>query len=592
METMNEVLLHLRRAVFQKDGAGLTDRQLLGCFIDHRDEAAVATLVRRHGPMVWGVCRRVLGDHHDAEDAFQATFVVLVRRAASIRPREMVGNWLYGVAHQTALKARALRARRRTRERQVAELPEPSAVPPDLRQDLQTDLDQELTRLPDKYRVAIVLCDLEGKTRREAARQLGLPEGTLAGRLTRGRALLARRLARNRAVLSGGIPAAILSEIAASASVPASLMSSTFKATGLLAVGQIAGATSDQVAAITEGVLKAMLLSKIKTVLGICLVVGLLALGGVFGYGILAADKVAPAPAKDRLADTLILLDKQWWEAASNYDVDTLAKILANDWEGFNATGPLRWTKADSLDRYRRGRYTEVKFLTEREVFRIDEHTAMMSYEVEWRGEEKDGTQSGPGRCRIIHCWVQRDGGWFVKRTECVNLPVPLELIKPSINPFPGPPGQWIQPKFAPNLRVRASSSWEPDHRPDKAFDGSGESYWNSGGHAPAWIEADLGASKPVATIRLKTVQDIPGPTVHEVWIADEPSGDDRAKAKLAHVFEGDTKNGQTLEFAFPKQMCARYVLVRTTQSPTWIAWCGVEIRTRDQGQQKPVPPR
>src|SRR5262249_12607774 len=153
-------------------GAGLTDGQLLGRFIERRDEAAFAALVRRHGAMVWGVCRRVLGEHHDVEDAFQAAFLVLVRKAASIVPQEMVGNWLYGVAYQTALRARAARAKRRTRERQLMQMPEPTAAEPTLWRDLKPVLDQELSRLPAKYRVAIILCDLEGKTRREAARQL------------------------------------------------------------------------------------------------------------------------------------------------------------------------------------------------------------------------------------------------------------------------------------------------------------------------------------------------------------------------------------------------------------------------------------
>src|SRR5262249_19569815 len=97
---MNQVVRHLRRAALLHDGAGLTDGQLLGCFLEHRDETAFAALVRRHGPMVWGVCRRVLANHQDAEDAFQASFLVLVRKAASVLPREMVANWLYGVARQ------------------------------------------------------------------------------------------------------------------------------------------------------------------------------------------------------------------------------------------------------------------------------------------------------------------------------------------------------------------------------------------------------------------------------------------------------------------------------------------------------------
>src|SRR5262249_8620240 len=172
----------LRRAVRLRDGAGLTDGQLLEDYLSRRDEAALAVLVRRHGPMVWGVCRRVLYHYHDAEDAFQATFLVLLRKAASLASRELLANWLYGVAYHTALKARATAAKRGARERQVTDMPEPDVAPPDPWHDLQPLLDQALSRLPDKYRVPIVLCDLEGKTRKEAARQLGVPEGTVAGR--------------------------------------------------------------------------------------------------------------------------------------------------------------------------------------------------------------------------------------------------------------------------------------------------------------------------------------------------------------------------------------------------------------------------
>src|SRR5436305_39709 len=122
---ITEVVQHLRRAMDRQDEAGLTDGQLLGRFIEQQDETAIATLVRRHGPMVWGVCRRILRSHHDAEDAFQATFLVLVRKAASIRSRELLANWLYGVAQQTARKARQTAAKRQARERQVAAMPEP-----------------------------------------------------------------------------------------------------------------------------------------------------------------------------------------------------------------------------------------------------------------------------------------------------------------------------------------------------------------------------------------------------------------------------------------------------------------------------------
>src|SRR6516164_6401664 len=198
---MNRVIQHLRSVV--GDGAEMTDERLLEDYISHRDNVAFAALVRRHGPMVWGVCRRVLCNHHDAEDAFQATFLVLVRRAGSISSRELLANWLYGVAHQTALKARATAGKRKGRERQVTQMPEAAAAEQDLWHDLQPLLDEELRRLPDKYRAVVVLCDLEDKTRKEVARQLGCPEGTVAGRLARARAMLANRLTRRGIALSG-----------------------------------------------------------------------------------------------------------------------------------------------------------------------------------------------------------------------------------------------------------------------------------------------------------------------------------------------------------------------------------------------------
>ena len=189
----SKVIQRLLHAVLSQNGAGLTDGQLLGRFVEQRDDTAFAALVKRHGPMVWGVCSRALGNHHDAEDAFQAAFLVLFRKAGSVRPREMVVNWLHGVARRAAWQVRRIESRRR--EKQVTELPERPAVQKHDVQELQTLLDEELGNLPDKYRVLILLCDIEGKTRKEAARQLNVPEGTVAGRLARARSLLAKRLA-------------------------------------------------------------------------------------------------------------------------------------------------------------------------------------------------------------------------------------------------------------------------------------------------------------------------------------------------------------------------------------------------------------
>jgi RNA polymerase sigma factor (sigma-70 family) len=237
---MTTLLRHLRRSVLLRDSAGLTDGQLLTRFIERRDEAGFDALVQRHGPMVWGVCRRMLPNPQDAEDAFQATFLVLVRKAASVVPRDMVANWLYGVAYTTAHRAKVANAKRRVREKQVTVMPEPPAVQPNVWRDLRPLLDQELSRLPDKYRAVLLLCDLEGRTRREAARHLGCPEGTVAGRLARARALLAKRLARQGLAVSGGTLAASLSQ-QASASPPPSLVSATINAALLWGLGRLRG---------------------------------------------------------------------------------------------------------------------------------------------------------------------------------------------------------------------------------------------------------------------------------------------------------------------------------------------------------------
>jgi len=279
---LGTVLQNVRRSLLRHDDAGQTDGTLLECFITQQDEAAFEALVRRHGPMVLGVCRRVLRNEADAEDAFQATFLVLVRRAASIRPRGMVGNWLYGVAQNTARKAKAMNTRLRAKEREAGARPKPEAASEDWQQQ-QVLLDQELQALPDKYRAPIVLCDLEGKSIKEAARHLGCPPGTIGTRLARGRSMLARRLASRGLTLSGGVIATVLSQNGASASLPLPLVTSTVKAASLFAAGQAAsGVVGAKVAALTEGVLKAMLLSKIKTATAVLLVIAVLGAGAAF----------------------------------------------------------------------------------------------------------------------------------------------------------------------------------------------------------------------------------------------------------------------------------------------------------------------
>ena len=294
---ITDIVRQLRHAVLEA-GTARTDGELLNAFVERRDESALVALVERHAPMVWGVCRRLLHEHHDAEDAFQATFLVFVRKAATLQRPEQLANWLYGVAHQTAVRARAVAAKRGARERQVAEMPEPAAVEPDVWADLQPVLDQELSRLPDRYRLVIVLCDLEGKTRKEVAAQLGCPEGTVAGQLARARAMLARRLTRHGLPVSAALLGAVL-PTAASAIPPAAVLSSTVQAARLSAAGQAAEISSRAVA-LSEGVIKAMFLTKLKVSAVVLAAVCVIALGGNSAHRALA---VAPAEEKARVPD-------------------------------------------------------------------------------------------------------------------------------------------------------------------------------------------------------------------------------------------------------------------------------------------------
>jgi RNA polymerase sigma factor (sigma-70 family) len=299
------IIRHLRRVACHGDGAQIGDAELLERFIAHRDEGAFTLLVRRHGSMVLGVCKRVLGNETDAEDAFQATFLVLVRKATSIIPRTQVGNWLHGVAHKTALKAKAMNRRRRIKEREAGAAPGRNATD-DTWESLLEILDGELRALPEKYRAPIVLCDLEGLSYREAAARLRCPQGTLSGRLTRARALLARRVVRRGSTVTSAALATLLARDA-SAFVPPSLMVWTIRAGTALAAGNVLteGVVSSKVASLAEGVSKMLLLSKLKIVTGAFLLLAVVVAAGwtcaarVSARVVTPGDDVAPGTAED-----------------------------------------------------------------------------------------------------------------------------------------------------------------------------------------------------------------------------------------------------------------------------------------------------
>jgi RNA polymerase sigma factor (sigma-70 family) len=297
-----ELLRHLRWRAGRELAGGLTDAELLRRFAGRRDEAAFEVLVWRHGPTVLGVCQRLLRHPQDAEDAFQATFLAFVRGAASIGRRDSVGSWLYRVAFRIGLKAKA-RAAQRARHGQRAL--ESAADPPAedvIWRDLRPVLDEEVNRLPERYRRCVILCYLNGKTCSEAAAELGCPRGTVVTWLARARQLLRRRLARRGLGLAAGMLAARLAGGAASASAPALLVRTTVEAGRRALSGRVlAGAASAQAVALTEEVLKAMFASKVKGVAAALVAAALIAgVGGTLArQGPGSGQPAPPKPAAE-----------------------------------------------------------------------------------------------------------------------------------------------------------------------------------------------------------------------------------------------------------------------------------------------------
>jgi RNA polymerase sigma factor (sigma-70 family) len=292
---LKAVIQYLRHRAARNSTGDLTDRHLLECFVARRDETAFAALLRRHGPMVLGVARRALGNEQDAEDAFQATFLVLVHKAGSLRKPELLGNWLYGVAVRTAAKARARSAQRRAHERQAHALPTVDPAHEADWRDLRPLLDAEVARLPEKYRIPFVLCYLEGKTNEEAAGLLGCPAGTVFSRLAWARERLRGRLTRRGVTLSG---AALLGLLAgqAAAAIPSPLLSATARAAVVFGTGQGAAAITPHVVAITKGVIQAMFRKRMRTAALFLLALAAAGVGAGAAVQHLRAAKPAQTP--------------------------------------------------------------------------------------------------------------------------------------------------------------------------------------------------------------------------------------------------------------------------------------------------------
>jgi RNA polymerase sigma factor (sigma-70 family) len=243
-------------------GVEPADAVLLQGFVSRRDEAAFAMLVERHGPLVLSACMRILNHRQDAEDAFQTTFLVLARKASSITRRQALSSWLYRVAFRIALKARSARARRVMSESNLDDVPAPEDAPAWIWRDLQPILDEEVNRLPLKYRLPFILCYLQGKTYGQAAVVLNCPPGTVMSRLAKARERLRSRLALRGVTLSTGALAVVLGQQASAASLPAALARPTVANALRFVTGQ-AGQVAVHLARPAEEFLRAMFRSRL-----------------------------------------------------------------------------------------------------------------------------------------------------------------------------------------------------------------------------------------------------------------------------------------------------------------------------------------
>jgi RNA polymerase sigma factor (sigma-70 family) len=298
-------LLHCLRRHSAAPGGDLSpDTDLLARFIHRREEAAFEILLARYGPLVMRVCRGVLHDRHAAEDAFQATFWVLARQARTIRRPGALAAWLHGVARRVALKARTGTDRRRLREEPCASFspldPRPDPLQELSARELLAALDEEVQRLPEVYRLPVILCCLEGRTQEEAALQLGWSPGSVKGRLERGRARLHARLARRGLTMSAVLAVAEAARGIGAGGLPTSLVVSVLKAVVLVAAGRLpVGVAPARVAALTKGVLSAMFLVRLKIAVAVLMMAAILGLAATMLTSSGRPKPVQAAPRAD-----------------------------------------------------------------------------------------------------------------------------------------------------------------------------------------------------------------------------------------------------------------------------------------------------
>jgi RNA polymerase sigma factor (sigma-70 family) len=296
---------HFHKLLGRRQQIDTPDSQLVDRFAACRDEGAFETLLHRHAGLVWGVCRRMLKDSHLAEDAFQATFLVLAREVSSIRKRQSVGSWLYGVAYRLASRVRSDSTRRQQCEGRMRATNEPDPMTDIIRRELRPVLDEELQALPEKYRAPLILCYLQGKTHEQAAQELGWPVGTMSRRLDKGRDLLRQRLTLRGVTVSATLLTVTLAN-ESTAAIPAGLVATTLRTAILFASGTtaVSALVSASAARLAEGLIKDAAVTKLK--IAAVSLIGLVLVTGTGTLVVRAMNGALPQSESRRYGDTIL----------------------------------------------------------------------------------------------------------------------------------------------------------------------------------------------------------------------------------------------------------------------------------------------
>ena len=339
-----------------RDGAlgDVSDEQLIEQFVNGQSEAgegAFEVLLERHGPMVFRACRTILRDRHDAEDAFQATFLVLARQARSIRNPASLASWLHGVARRVASRARSAECRRRRHEQQrVADQADPCVIEPRL-DDLPEVVHSEIDSLPERYRAAVVLCDIEGLTEGQAARRLGRPVGTIRSQLSRGRQHLRKRLIHRGLAPSVALIGLTRAALAEERIVPSALVSTTVESAREFAVAQTVTAklVGSAAGVLAEGFLRRLVMIRMQLTAIVALGAIAIATAGAFALERGGGKQALPVDAKEEI----LALVHAWEKAIIDGDVGTMDRLLAYELVGTDPEGWI-WDKTKYLDHVKR----------------------------------------------------------------------------------------------------------------------------------------------------------------------------------------------------------------------------------------------